>query len=53
MTCFQVTLNGTGKATPAGVTFPGAYKASDPGIMINIYNAITNYVIPGPAVYKG
>jgi len=53
MTCYQLTVNGTGTATPAGVNFPGAYKASDPGIMINIYQTISKYVIPGPAVYKG
>tara|TARA_R110002060_G_scaffold53677_4_gene64346 strand:- start:958 stop:1245 length:288 start_codon:yes stop_codon:yes gene_type:complete len=53
MTCYQLTVNGTGTATPAGVSFPGAYKASDPGIMINIYQTISKYVIPGPAVYKG
>ncbi|KZL84055.1 glycoside hydrolase family 61 protein [Colletotrichum incanum] len=51
MSCYQLKVEGTGTAKPEGVTFPGAYKATDPGLLINIYNAITNYVIPGPAVY--
>jgi hypothetical protein len=33
---------------------PGGYKATDPGIMINIYYPIpTSYKYPGPAVWKG
>jgi cellulase len=33
--------------------FPGAYKASDPGIKINIHAAVATYVVPGPTVYAG
>jgi cellulase len=33
--------------------FPGAYKASDPGIKINIHAAVSSYVVPGPTVYAG
>ncbi|KAJ0336732.1 hypothetical protein COL26b_012104 [Colletotrichum chrysophilum] len=51
MSCYQIKVEGTGSAKPEGVSFPGAYKATDPGLLINIYNTITNYVIPGPAVY--
>jgi cellulase len=51
MTCFQVNVSGTGTAVPEGVLFPGAYSATDPGILINIYQTITEYIIPGPAVY--
>jgi cellulase len=51
MTCFQVNVSGTGSAVPEGVLFPGAYSATDPGILINIYQTITEYIIPGPAVY--
>ncbi|TVY29055.1 putative endo-beta-1,4-glucanase D [Lachnellula hyalina] len=53
MTCFQINLTGSGTATPAGVTFPGAYSASDPGILINIYDNLQSYTIPGPAVFTG
>ncbi|KAK2753522.1 glycosyl hydrolase family 61 [Colletotrichum kahawae] len=51
MSCYQIKVEGSGSAKPEGVSFPGAYKATDPGLLINIYNTITNYVIPGPAVY--
>lgn len=30
--------------------FPGAYKASDAGIMVNIHAAVSKYTVPGPAV---
>jgi len=54
MTCFQINVTGSGTAAPAGVMFPGAYSATDAGILINIYQTITNYVIPGPtAVFTG
>ncbi|KFA46174.1 hypothetical protein S40293_03767 [Stachybotrys chartarum IBT 40293] len=52
MSCYQLRIEGSGTATPAGVTFPGAYDATDPGLLINIYQTITNYIIPGPAVYS-
>lgn len=52
MTCYQVHVEGTGSATPQGVTFPGAYKATDPGILINIYGTIDDYIVPGPEIYK-
>ncbi|RDL35218.1 Endoglucanase II [Venustampulla echinocandica] len=53
MTCFQINLTGSGTANPPGVSFPGAYSANDPGILINIYQTITKYIIPGPAVWTG
>lgn len=53
MTCYQITVSGDGTATAETVSIPGAYKAADPGIEINIYQAMTEYVAPGPAVYSG
>jgi cellulase len=53
MTCYQLTVTGGGSSNPAGVSFPGAYKASDPGIQINIYQQLSQYVAPGPAVIPG
>lgn len=53
MTCYQITVSGDGTATAETVSIPGAYKAADPGIEINIYQAMTEYVAPGPAVYAG
>jgi len=50
--CVELTISGSGSATPSGVAFPGYYKNTDPGMLINIYNAVSSYIIPGPAVYK-
>jgi len=54
MSCYQINVTGSGTKSPAGVAFPGAYSAQDPGILINIYSTITSYTIPGPtAVFTG
>lgn len=38
ISCGQVTVTGGGSGTPGPlVAFPGAYSATDPGIMIDIY----------------
>ncbi|TVY40658.1 putative endo-beta-1,4-glucanase D [Lachnellula subtilissima] len=50
--CAQINITGgSGSKTPATVSFPGAYAATDPGILINIYQTLTNYTIPGPATF--
>jgi len=53
MTCYQITVEGGGSASPATVEFPGAYSSSDPGILVNIHAALDSYVAPGPEVYEG
>jgi cellulase len=54
MSCYQLTVSGSGSANPSGVKFPGAYSATDPGILINIHYPLpTSYTIPGPSVYTG
>ncbi|KAJ3476621.1 hypothetical protein NLI96_g11037 [Meripilus lineatus] len=55
ISCVQIEVTGTGSTQlPEGVSFPGAYSYSDPGIVHNIYlpNA-SFYQIPGPAVWSG
>ncbi|KAH8799256.1 glycoside hydrolase family 61 protein [Flagelloscypha sp. PMI_526] len=53
MECAQLQITGGGSTSPATVSFPGAYKGTDPGITVNIYYPVlTNYTIPGPAVFK-
>ncbi|KAF8158211.1 glycoside hydrolase family 61 protein G [Crassisporium funariophilum] len=52
MSCAQLAISGnsaTAKA-PATVSFPGAYKSSDPGVLTNIWG-LTDYTPPGPAVF--
>jgi cellulase len=50
--CVELTISGSGSASPATVALPGAYSPTDPGILLSIYQGLTSYVIPGPAVYK-
>ncbi|KAL0061762.1 hypothetical protein AAF712_011365 [Marasmius tenuissimus] len=53
--CIQVEVTGSGSALPTSfVSFPGAYTASTPGIVFDIYsNPNATYPIPGPAVWTG
>ncbi|KAF2200397.1 beta-1,4-endoglucanase [Delitschia confertaspora ATCC 74209] len=53
VTCFQVNVKNGGSATPSGVSFPGAYKLSDPLFSKAIYDSSFKYVSPGPAVFSG
>lgn len=53
VSCFQVKVTGGGSATPSGVSFPGAYKLSDPLFTKAIYDSSFTYVSPGPAVWSG
>ncbi|KAK2807769.1 hypothetical protein FQN50_005311 [Emmonsiellopsis sp. PD_5] len=53
MECAQIEVTGgSGGASPATVSFPGAYSAEDPGILINIYQELESYDIPGPEVFS-
>ncbi|KAI1213442.1 glycoside hydrolase family 61 protein [Annulohypoxylon truncatum] len=54
ISCAQVRVSGgSGTAQPSElVSFPGAYKATDPGLMINIYNnGGKAYQPAGPGVF--
>ncbi|KAI8995239.1 glycosyl hydrolase family 61-domain-containing protein [Trametes punicea] len=49
--CTQLNISGDGDGTPnATVSFPGAYHADDPGILVDVYTPPVNYVFPGPPV---
>ncbi|KAJ7230015.1 glycoside hydrolase family 61 protein [Mycena pura] len=51
--CAQLTVTGSGDGTPADhelVSLPGAYKPTDPGILIDVYNMKGPYQFPGPAI---
>ncbi len=44
ISCAQLTVTGGGSKTPTNlVSFPGAYKATDPGLVVNIYNSKSLY----------
>lgn len=53
ISCGQLSVAGGGSTQPADkVAFPGAYNATDPGILINIdYPVPTSYANPGPQVF--
>jgi len=54
MECVHVKVGGSGStALPAGVSFPGAYKQDEAGVMFNIYGSATTYPGVGPAVWSG
>ncbi|KAK7189328.1 endoglucanase II [Paraphaeosphaeria sporulosa] len=53
MECAQINIQGgSASKTPSSVSLPGAYKASDPGILYNLYNGQKTYTAPGPSVFK-
>jgi cellulase len=43
MSCYQITVGGSGSASPGTVSLPGAYSPEDPGILINIYTQLDAY----------
>ncbi|EAU89260.1 endoglucanase II [Coprinopsis cinerea okayama7 len=50
--CFQVNVVGNGSGRPTEtVKFPGAYKATDPGVLFDMYRPQSTYIIPGPRPY--
>ncbi|KAI5807575.1 glycosyl hydrolase family 61-domain-containing protein [Peziza echinospora] len=53
VSCYQLEITGGGSANPAGVSFPGAYSLTDPGILFTVYGTYSSYPVPGPAVYTG
>ncbi|KAM7220702.1 endoglucanase II [Rhypophila decipiens] len=55
MECAQIKVVGGGNTLPAKTySIPGIYKASDPGILVNIYSMSpsSTYVIPGPPKFQ-
>ncbi|KAG8931528.1 hypothetical protein FRC02_002572 [Tulasnella sp. 418] len=54
--CVQIDLKGSGsKSLPAGVALPGAYKATDPGLLTQLWwfspsNTTASYTPPGGPV---
>ncbi|KAF9057523.1 glycoside hydrolase [Panaeolus papilionaceus] len=51
--CAQVKVTGGGSGNPPKIAIPGYYKASDPGITVNIYNNLQSYTAPGGSVWSG
>ncbi|KAF2122464.1 glycoside hydrolase family 61 protein [Lophiotrema nucula] len=55
LSCSQIKITGGGNGTPGPLAaFPGAYKSSDPGILVNLGSIQPSaYQPPGPAVWSG
>ncbi|KAI1394260.1 glycoside hydrolase family 61 protein [Hypoxylon trugodes] len=54
LSCAQIEVTGGGNGKPGPlVAFPGAYQASDPGLLWSYYPVPTTYTAPGPAVWTG
>lgn len=51
--CFNLEISGTGTSQPSGVYATDLYKATDPGILFNLYTRFTNYTVPGPTLIPG
>lgn len=51
--CFNLKITGGGSDTPIGYSGTQLYDATDPGILINIYDSSVNYQVPGPTIIEG
>ncbi|KAM3064799.1 hypothetical protein ACMFMG_008720 [Clarireedia jacksonii] len=50
--CINLDVTGSGSLAPEGTLGEALYTPTDPGILVNIYAAISSYKIPGPAMYN-
>ena len=53
MTCYQLTVTGSGTLEPKGVTFPEAYSKTGPGLGFSIHANLDSYPAPGPKLIAG
>lgn len=51
--CLNLEITGSGSDTPAGVSGTALYKADDPGVLVNIYDASLEYIVPGGDIIPG
>lgn len=48
VTCYQLTVTGSGTLEPKGVKFPEAYTKTGPGLGFSIHADLSDYPVPGP-----
>ncbi|KAH7555194.1 carbohydratehypothetical proteinbinding module family 1 protein [Bipolaris maydis] len=53
VTCYQLTVTGSGTLVPKGVTFPEAYSKTGPGLGFSIHADLDSYPAPGPKLIAG
>jgi hypothetical protein len=51
--CINLKVTGGGSDKPSGTLGTALYKNTDAGILVNIYQSLSSYDIPGPALYSG
>ncbi|KAF2488805.1 hypothetical protein BU16DRAFT_496463 [Lophium mytilinum] len=51
--CINLEITGSGTDAPAGVAGTKLYKEDDAGILVNIYQTLSSYAIPGPTLISG
>ncbi|TLD31626.1 hypothetical protein PspLS_02959 [Pyricularia sp. CBS 133598] len=51
--CFNLEITGSGSTQPAGVAGTSLYRANDPGILFQLYQAPISYRVPGPPMMAG
>ncbi|KAI9815770.1 MAG: hypothetical protein M1827_002166 [Pycnora praestabilis] len=51
--CINLQVTGNGTDDPAGTLGEALYSSTDPGILVNIYQTLSSYIVPGPALYSG
>jgi hypothetical protein len=51
--CINLEITGSGTASPTGTAGEELYTPTDPGILVNIYQSLSTYVIPGPTLWSG
>ncbi|GKZ91543.1 CAZyme family AA9 [Aspergillus niger] len=48
--CFNLQVTGSGTAEPSGVLGTELYSPTDPGILVDIYQSLSTYEVPGPTL---
>ncbi|KAF7590924.1 Esterase/lipase/thioesterase [Aspergillus hancockii] len=49
--CINLQVTESGTAAPSGTLGTALYKETDAGIYVNIWQSLSSYTIPGPALY--
>ncbi|KAJ5677603.1 endoglucanase-4 precursor [Penicillium maclennaniae] len=49
--CINLNVTGSGTASPSGTLGEDLYKDTDPSVLVDIWDTLNNYTIPGPALY--
>ncbi|KAI9147169.1 Endoglucanase-4 [Paramyrothecium foliicola] len=50
--CINIEVTSGGSTKPSGSPATSFYKADDPGVLFNLYQAFDSYPIPGPALFR-